>query len=74
MKTYTQTEIAELSMISPSCMQKHLTKCLIPEPSVIAGRRRLYDEEGKDLVVAYFRSLHRSKIEKYRLYFEDEKQ
>ena len=40
---------------------------------MVVGRRRHYDEAGKDSVVAYFRALHRSRFEKYREFIEDEK-
>ena len=66
MQKYTQVEVAGLAGVSPSSIQRHMNKLLIDEPSVIVGRRRHYNEAGKDSVVAYFRALHQSRFEKYR--------
>jgi hypothetical protein len=71
MQKYTQAEVAGLAGDSPSSIHLHTENVVINKTGMVVGRRRHYDETGKDLVVAYFRALHRSKFEKYRDFIKD---
>ncbi len=54
MQTFTKQDVAKLAGVVPSTLLRHLDQGVIPEPSVVVGRRRLYTPEEALVVVSHF--------------------
>jgi len=52
MQTFTKQDVAKLAGVVPSTLLRHLDQGVIPESSVVVGRRRLYTPEEALVVVS----------------------
>lgn len=52
--TYTLTELCEVADVSPNTVYQHTDRGAIPRPTATSGRRLLYTDDEKKLIVNYF--------------------